>query len=238
MPSSRAHHFLCLSLALCLAASVARTSYAEDEDRPSDQEASSPGDEAPPPPPRRKKPKRREYVTDTDHGDRSDAGIFHVAFAGGGNFYVEPQEIQQADGTQSPSGQYFKDFGFQAGVYFDYDYSEMEENIPLLLRGMVGYKYILSSVNVFTFDAVAARVFRFSEGASFLIGLGGSAAVWYRTESTTAPISAEQIIFLPSFIIDMGFNFNPFMVDFKWLINKFGDNDTITGLELYFGFRI
>ena len=100
---------------------------------------------------------------------------------------------------------------------------------------MVGYKWVLNSVNVFTFDGVAERVFRLSEYASFGIGLGASSAVWYRVASDT---STMQVIFLPSMIVAMGFQFDPFMVDFKWLINRVGENSTITGLELYFGFRL
>ena len=65
--------------------------------------------------------------------------------------------------------------------------------------------------------------------------MGASAAIWYRTNTAA---SNEQIIFLPSVILGAGFEFNPFMVDFKWLINRFGQDTTITGLELYFGFRL
>jgi hypothetical protein len=178
----------------------------------------------------------RKFVT--DHPDRSDAGIFHVAFAAGGNFYVEPEVNSQ---TKTPTGNYFKDFGFQGGVYFDYDYSELPENIPLALRGFFGYKYILSSVHVFSFDGMVRRMFELSENTRFGLGLGGSAAVWYRVQqdaTATSPASSEEIIFLPSFLIGAGFEFNPFMVDFKWLINRFGQDSTITGFELYFGFRL
>lgn len=168
-----------------------------------------------------------------DDSKRVDAGVFHVGFAAGGNFYTEPQ-VSKPDNI--PTGEYFKDFGFQAGIYFDHDYSELEQNIPLMLRGMVGYKYILSSVHVFTFDGMVRRMFRFSEHASFGLGVGGSAAIWYRTSIDAS--ADEEIIFLPSFVVGAGFEFDPFMVDFKWLINRFGADSTITGFELYFGFRL
>jgi hypothetical protein len=66
--------------------------------------------------------------------------------------------------------------------------------------------------------------------------MGGSAAVWYRPQSSSAP--NEEVIFLPSLLLGAGFEFNPFMVDFKWLINRVGADSTIMGFELYFGFRI
>lgn len=181
---------------------------------------------------RAKNPDRKYFIPDTN---RVDAGVFHVAFALGGNFYIEPEVVST---TSAPTGNYFKDFGFQGGVYFDYDYSELADNIPLALRGMVGYKYVLSSVHVFTFDGMVRRQFRLSENSSFGIGIGGSAAVWYRQQSNRPIFANEEIVFLPSFILGAGFDFNPFMVDFKWLINRFGQDSTITGLELYFGFRL
>ena len=184
----------------------------------------------PPPRPSRKGEKRKYMVPDND---RVDAGIFYVAFAVGGNFYVEPQ-IKTT--TKVPTGEYFKDFGFQGGIYFDYDYSALTENVPLGLRGFFGYKYILSSVHVFTFDGVVRRMFRFSDTSTFGIGMGGSAAVWYRSD--TVPNAISETIFLPSFIVTAGFEFNPFMVDFKWLINRFQTDNTITGFELYFGLRL
>ncbi len=179
----------------------------------------------------KKKKNRRLFVTE-DQEPRSDAGIFHAGFALGGNFYVEPKVSKT---TREPTGDYYKDFGFQAGVYFDYDYSELEENIPLGLRGMVGYKYILNSVHVFAFDGAVRRMFRMAENTSFGLGIGGSAAVWYRVGSDTAD---EEVLFLPSFLITAGFEFNPFMVDIKWLINRFGQDSTITGVELSVGVRI
>ncbi len=175
---------------------------------------------------------RKYFVPDPS---RVDAGVFHVAFAVGGNFYVEPEV---ASISAAPTGNYFKDFGFQGGVYFDYDYSELPENIPLALRAMVGYKYVLSSVHVFTFDGMVRRMIRMSENASFGFGIGGSAAVWYRQQSDRPIFANEEMVFLPSFIVGAGFDFNPFMVDFKWLINRFGQDSTITGLEFYFGFRL
>lgn len=177
------------------------------------------------------KPQPRKYfVPDTE---RTDAGIFHVGFAAGGNFYVEPR-LSNTD--RAPTGDYFKDFGFQAGVYFDYDYSALTENVPLSLRGMIGYKYILNSVNVFDFDAMVRYMMRFSDNATFGLGVGASSAVWYRVDNP--PVSTQEIIFLPSFILGAGFEYNPFMVDFKWLINRIGSDSSIYGLELYFGLRL
>ncbi len=173
---------------------------------------------------------KRKYFT--DDSPRSDAGVFHVGFAGGGNFYIEPR-INASTGA--PTGEYFKDFGFQAGVYFDHDYSELDENIPLMLRGMVGYKYILSSIHVFSFDGMVRHMFRLSDKASLGLGIGASGAVWYRTASAN---STEEILFLPTVLIGAGFEFNPFMVDFKWGINRVGGENTIMGFELYFGFRL
>lgn len=174
---------------------------------------------------------KRKYFT--DDAPRSDAGVFHVGFAAGGNFYIEP--VVNAT-TQAPTGNYFKDFGFQAGVYFDHDYSELDENIPLMLRGMVGYKYILSSIHVFSFDGMVRRMFRLSERASFGLGVGASGAIWYRTQTASSP--NEEIIFLPTVLIGGGFEFNPFMVDLKWAINRIGGSNSIMGFELYFGFRL
>ena len=150
------------------------------------------------------------------------------------NFYIEPKISAS---TKAPTGDYFKDFGFQAGVYFDYDYSALEENIPLALRGMFGYKYILSSVHVFAFDAMVRRMFRFSEKSTFGLGFGGSAALWFRPESKVAPLAAEEIIFLPSLVLGAGFEFNPVFVDYKLLLNRIGQNATILGMELYAGVR-
>jgi len=173
----------------------------------------------------------RKYFN--DDSKRVDAGVFHVGFAGGGNFYMEPKKNSI---TKAPIGEYFKDFGFQVGVYFDHDYSELDENIPLALRGMVGYKYILNSVHVFAFDGVVRRMFRFSEKACFGIGGGGSIAVWNRVLNDFS--NYEETLLLPSFILTAGFEFSPFMIDLKGLVNKFGADATIMGFELYFGFRL
>lgn len=178
----------------------------------------------------RTRSEKRKYFTDTS--PRTDAGVFHVGFAGGGNFYIEP-EVTKA--TRALTGNFYKDFGFQAGVYFDHDYSELDENIPLMLRGMVGYKYILSSTHVFSFDGMVRRMFRFSEKASFGLGLGASGAIWFRAETAT---SREEIIFLPTILVGAGFEFNPFMVDIKAAINRIGADNSIIGLEMYFGFRL
>lgn len=177
----------------------------------------------------RKKKKNYYYIEDTD---RTDAGVFHAAFALGGNFYVEPK---YSTTTNVPTGDYFKDFGFQAGAYFDYDYSELTENVPLGVRGMFGYKYILNSTHVFAFDGVTRIMFRLSDKTTFGLGAGVSLGMWYRAQTDT---STEETKFLPCGIIGAGFEFNPFMVDLKWLINRIGSDSTITGVELYFGFRL
>lgn len=214
-------------------------SYAEEETGDETSYYSEESEEAPPPPPVTEKPKakrlkgkgrRKYFVPDTS---RSDAGLFHVAIAAGGNFYIEPAVNRN---TNQATGNYFKDFGFQGGVYFDYDYSALTENVPLGLRGMVGYKYILSSVHQFTFDALARYMFRVSDKSTFGLGLGTGVSLWYRAQTSSSP--TEQFIFLPSAIIGAGFEFNPFMADFKWCIQRFGDNNTIMGWELYFGLRL
>lgn len=186
----------------------------------------------PQPQQQRQRQKRKYMVADPD---RVDAGLFHVGFAVGGNFYIEPKFSST---TNEPLGDYFKDFGFQGGMYFDYDYSALSENVPIALRGMLGYKRILGNTNVFALDGVVRHMFRFSDKATFGIGPGVSAALWFREGSTTAPVSDEEIIFLPSFILTAGFEYNPFMVDFKWLINRVGQDATIMGFELSFGFRL
>jgi hypothetical protein len=176
------------------------------------------------------KDKRKYFVPDLD---RVDAGVFHVALLIGGNFYFEPAVDPS---TLVATGNYFNDFGFQAGVNFDYDYSALSDNIPLELRGFVGYKWVLSSVNVFTFDGVVRRMFKVSPGAQFGVGVGGSAAIWYRVVTSTSP--AEEVLFLPSFIVESGFDFDPLMVEFKWLVNQIGPDATRMGFEFYFGIRI
>lgn len=212
--------------------SFASTLYAE-EDEALSEETQQEEPQAPRPP--KRKLKKRYFGTEKP--ERIDAGVFHVAFAAGGNFYIEPKyQVDATTGSKETTGEYFKDFGFQGGVYFDYDYSEMTENVPLALRGMVGYKYILSSVHVFTFDGMVRRIFRVSDNSTFGVGMGGSAAVWYRSITSTSP--DEEVIFLPSFLVGAGFEFDPFMTDFKWLINRVGGDNTIMGFELYFGFRL
>src|SRR4051812_23875518 len=125
MPIQRRHRLLAIFLGLFLAVTLARPAFSEDEESTKTEEESSTSDtEAPPPPPPpvRKKSKtksgRREYVTDVDHNDRSDAGVFHIGFAAGGNFYLEPKLLQVGT-QQTTTGEYFKDFGFQGGAYFD-----------------------------------------------------------------------------------------------------------------------
>jgi len=223
-------------LALTAFLTTPAASFAEtDDDEEYSQEEQTYEEPSPAPKKRRdrKGEKKKHFVADIK---RTDAGIFHVAAVVGGNFYTEPKVTRDASDNIVSTGEYFKDFGFQAGVIFDYDYSEMDENIPLSLRGMVGYKYILSSVHVFAFDGAVRRMFRFSDAASFGLGLGGSAAVWYRSITASSP--DEEIVFLPSVYLTAGFDFTPFMVEFKWLVNRFGEDSTITGLELYFGFRL
>jgi hypothetical protein len=243
MSPSKSYRFIILLLAWNVSSAVAAESATSDttplplsslmaqDDVPADTEES-------PPPPIHSRPAKkvdsRHYFTDTT--PRTDAGVFHVGFAVGGNFYIEPQFDSS---TGQATGDYFKNLGGQGGVYFDYDYSEVAENIPLMLRGMIGYKYILAdgttATHVGAFDGMVRYMWRFSEGASFGAGLGGSAAVWYRIQSTE---SNEEVVFLPSLLLGAGFEFNPFMVDFKWLINRIGADSTIMGFELYFGFRI
>ena len=180
-----------------------------------------------------KKQKKENRYFGTDKDPRIDAGIFHVAFAAGGNFYIEPKLDAT---TKAPIGEYFNDFGFQGGVFFDYDYSEMTENIPLMLRGFVGYKYILNSVHVFDVEGMVRRMWRFSENASFGLGAGVSTAAWYRSLTANSPY--EETIFLPSIVIETGFEFNPFMVELKWLVNRLGNDTSISGLEFMFGVRL
>lgn len=189
----------------------------------------------PAPKPKKAKKTNKRYFG-TEKPERVDAGVFHVAFAAGGNFYMEPKVFSSGANRGAPVGEYFKDFGFQGGAYFDYDYSEMTENIPLMVRGFVGYKYVLQSVHVFSFEGVARHIWRLSDSATYGIGIGASASVWYRSITGSSPY--EETLFLPSFIVETGFEFNPFMIDLKWLINRFGPDTTITGVELYFGFRL
>ncbi len=177
-----------------------------------------------------KKQTRRKYFT--DNTPRVDSGIFYIGIAAGGNFYIE---TKFDDNTGQPSGE-FKDFGFQAGVYFDWDYSQLNENIPLGLRGMVGYKYITNSTHVFSFDGLVRRMWQFSESSTFGLGFGGSMAIWYR--ELTSQTRSEQIIFLPTLILGAGFEFSPFMVDLKALINRWSSEKIIAGFELYFGVRL
>jgi hypothetical protein len=217
-----------LAFSTAMSPVFAESGYDEDEEpaqRDTPQRSYTPSA-----PRNQRETRRRKYFQEDP--SRVDAGIFHVGFAAGGNFYIEPM----VDNNKVPTGDFFKDFGFQAGAYFDYDYSELDENIPLMLRGMVGYKYILSSVHVFTFDGMVRHMWRWSEKAAFGLGMGGSAAMWYRTVTTTS--ANEEIVILPSLLLGAGFEFQPFMVDFKWLINRIASDNVIMGFELYFGFRL
>lgn len=204
--------------------------YASEPDAPAPEEVAPPPSKPAKPSKKRDASKERKYFIPDPK--RSDAGVFHVAFIAGGNFYIEPRLTT----ASLPTGDYFKDFGFGGGVVFDYDYSEMSENIPLALRGFFGYKYILSSVHVFTFDGVVRYMIKVSDASNFGIGMGISTAVWYRAVTDTSP--TQSVTFLPSAIFSAGFDFTPFMVDLKWLINRIGSNNTIMGWELYFGFRL
>ena len=183
----------------------------------------------------KKKPPRKYF---SDNSPRTDAGIFHVAFAAGGNIYIEPKLNAT---TNEPVGDYFKDFGYQGGVYFDYDYSRMSDNIPLALRGFLGYKYALNSTHIFAVEGMVRRMFQVSDNADFGLGAGVSLATWFRqTTQVTAneTTQIEQTVLLPTFIIAAGFDFNPFMVDLKWMIHRFGADQTLMGAEFYFGVRL
>jgi hypothetical protein len=236
MPQLRTTAWTFLVLALLAGQTLSKTALAEDEDEgylteESKEPAKESGSSQPQPAkPKKRSLQKRKYFT--DQSPRTDAGVFHVAATLGGNFYIEPE----VNASLVPTGNYHKDFGFAAGVTFDYDYSELDENIPLCLRGFIGYKYVLNSVHVATFDGIVRRMWRFSEKSSFGLGFGGSAAVWYRVEIPS--VSTEEIIFLPSFIMEAGFDFNPFMIDLRLLINRIKGDSSIMGGELYFGFRL
>ncbi len=228
-------NFVKLVILLVLTANFTTKLHAEEEESFDEQ---SPIEAPPPKHPIRKAPKQRRYYVAQDPEERrTDAGIFYVGFAVGGNFYMEPVVSKNVTTSVTTlTGDYYKDFGFQGGVYFDYDYSKLTENVPLGIRGMVGYKYVLNSTHVFAFDGVVRRMFNVSDKVTFGLGMGGSAALWYRSD--TAANANSETVFLPSFITTFGFEFNPFMVDFKWLINRFQVDNTITGFELYFGVRL
>lgn len=180
--------------------------------------------------------KPRKYFS--DQSPRTDAGIFHVGFALGGNFYIEPKLF--AD-TNEFADDYFKDFGYQGGVFFDYDYSRMTENIPLALRGFVGYKYTMNSTHVFSLEGIVRRMFQLSENSDFGLGAGVSLASWFRqtvevvNNQTT---ELDQTVLLPTFILEAGFDFNPFMVELKGMIHRFGTGQNLLGAEFYFGVRL
>lgn len=189
------------------------------------------------------KAKSRKYFTDDT--PRSDAGIFHVGFALGGNVYIEPKLFKAGNTLGGQAGDfaddYFKDFGYQGGVYFDYDYSRTSENIPLALRGFLGYKYALNSTHIFAMEGMVRRMFNVSENTDFGLGAGVSLATWFRqTKLTTTNEESEieQTVLLPTFIIGAGFDFNPFMVDLKWMIHRFGTGETLMGAEFYFGVHL
>lgn len=180
-----------------------------------------------------KREKKEKRFFGTEKEPRIDAGVFNVAFAVGGNFFMEPK-LFKVNGEAT--GEYFNDFGFGGGVFFDYDYSQMTENIPLMLRGFVGYRYILQSVHVFDVEGIVRRMWQFSEASSFGIGVGVSSALWYRSLTDNSPY--EETLFLPSMVVETGFEFNPMMVQLKWLVNRLGSDSSINGIEFMFGIRL
>lgn len=187
------------------------------------------------PAPKKERKERRYFGTEPE--PRIDAGIFHVAFVGGANFFIEPKlqlnNLGEVDGKRT--GEYFNDFGFGGGVVFDFDYSQMAENIPLMLRGFVGYKYVLRSVHVFDVEGIVRRMWQFSDSSTFGIGAGVSSAIWYRTKTDESLY--EETLFLPSFVVETGFEFNPLMVELKWLVNRLGTDSSINGIEFLVGLR-
>lgn len=225
------------------------TAYAEEDydEEDTSEESISDSEETPKVlKPARKKPRESSRKTPkpaprkffSDDTPRTDAGIFHVAFALGGNVYIEPK-LLASNGNFADD--YFKDFGYQGGVYFDYDYSRMTDNIPLALRGFVGYKYVLNSTHILAFEGMVRRMFQVSENADFGLGAGVSLATWFRSQTIRVDNEVSQIdqtVLLPTFIIAAGFDFNPFMVDLKWMIHRFGVGETLMGAEFYFGVRL
>jgi hypothetical protein len=216
----------------------AEEDYSEDE---TTEESVSDAEEAPrilKPVNKKSKPKPKPRKYFSDDTPRTDAGIFHVAFALGGNVYIEPKLSAT---TGDFADDYFKDFGYQGGVYFDYDYSRMTENIPLALRGFVGYKYALNSTHIFAVEGMVRRMFQVSQNTDFGLGAGLSLATWFRSQTVTVDGETSQIdqtVLLPTFILGAGFDFNPFMVDLKWMIHRLGVGETVMGAEFYFGVRL
>lgn len=183
------------------------------------------------PPPKKERKEKRYFGTEPE--PRIDAGLFHVAFVGGPNFFIEPK---LSPTNKEPLEEYFNDFGFGGGVLFDFDYSQMAENIPLMLRGFVGYRYVLRSVHVFDVQGIVRRMWQFSDSATFGIGAGVSSAIWYRTKTDESLY--EETLFLPSLVVETGFEFNPLMVELKWLVNRLGTDSTINGVEFLVGIRL
>jgi len=225
--------FVLVSFLLGAAQTWAEEDYEEDssiEESPS-VEVLTPRSSSP-----KKAIKKRKYFSDSS--PRTDAGIFHVGFALGGNVYIEPKLFAS---NNTFADDYFKDFGYQGGVYFDYDYSRASENIPLALRGFLGYKYALNSTHIFAAEGVVRRMFNLSENSDFGLGAGVSLATWFRNMnqiSSTETVEIEQTVLLPTFILSAGFDFNPFMVDLKWMVHRFGVGETLMGAEFYFGVRL
>jgi hypothetical protein len=79
-------------------------------------------------------------------------------------------------------------------------------------------------------------MFRVSDWTTFGLGTGVSAGVWYRPAGNS--VRETQTLFVPSFLITAGFEFNPFMTDLKWSITRVGSDVNVMGWELSFGVRL
>jgi hypothetical protein len=78
---------------------------------------------------------------------------------------------------------------------------------------------------------------KMSDDVNLGLGMGASAAVWYRGASDEG-FWEEEVVFLPAFVLGVGLDFNPFMADFKMLINRIGADATLMGMELSIGVRL
>lgn len=169
---------------------------------------------------------------------RVDAGVFHVGFAAGGNFFIEPEEYGTIYSSES-TGQYFTSFGLQAGIYLDHDYSELTENVPLMIRAIIGYRYILDSIHIFAVDGLVRYMMRFSEHNALGLGGGVSAGIWYVPGSYYAPpYTVNEVAFVPALLLSAGIEFDNFFGDFKTMVKEINSFSTILGFELSFGFRL
>ena len=90
--------------------------------------------------------------------------------------------------------------------------------------------------HVFDIEGIARRMWQFSESSSFGVGVGMSSALWYRALTNNSPY--EETLFLPSLILETGFEFNPMMVQLKWMVNRLGSDSSINGIEFMFGIRL